>query len=374
MKNNKTWTKEQMEKAEKLVRELMNEAKTEQSVEKNLADSLNSRLDVDGDKIVSGLKEGIRSFYENYETGKGKGLKALTDEKLSSMLEGYDENNQRMLLSDIISACAEISGQEMSDEKLQKLSLGELKGMVQEYICEYAILTMDCEAAELIADELKEKDIKALTDAGEKEKQELYTALAIYILKVTGELEDIPAAVSEQEIGVSTAASFETQSAIHEWLLGKLSWEKVKEKLKLIAGAALLTLMAFIALKLAVFTASFIFIIVQAVVGMGIIGTLTACIFGMIHGVSIITPILEAGKWISEKTGISDKVTEGKERLTRWYHETIGLRLDAFWEKIKKRIAALVTDNVQEEHTSQAQSTQTTRKEQEELTGEYVQA
>ena len=38
MKNNKTWTKEQMEKAEKLVRELMNEEKTEQSVEQNLAD------------------------------------------------------------------------------------------------------------------------------------------------------------------------------------------------------------------------------------------------------------------------------------------------------------------------------------------------
>ena len=121
MKNNKTWTKEQMEKAEKLVRELMNEEKTEQSVEQNLADSLNSRLDVDGDKIVSGLKEGIRSFYENYEAGKGKGLKALADEKLSSMLERYDENNQRMLLLDIISACAEISGQEMSDEKFQKL-------------------------------------------------------------------------------------------------------------------------------------------------------------------------------------------------------------------------------------------------------------
>lgn len=361
MSNNK-WTKEQLEKAGKLAQEMMTEAEEGASKEQNLKDSLVRRVEGGNpDDVIANLLEGIQIFDNTFHQAKSRGMTSLLDSKFDEMLSGYDEEEQKVLMKDIFKGCVEASGQEISEDLETPESLGELKEAVKEYIVEYSVLNLDCEAAARILQEIGADSIKELQDAEELSRKEAYTALAVYILMATGELTDIPAGITAKEIGVYTAASFCEQKTILEAIHGKINWEKVKSLLKLIAGCAMIAIVTIVTVKAAFVAGLVAIVITKSIIGLGIIGTLVAfiAICGITDSIvrTTLPFIMEAG----EVTGINEKANAVWVKISEWFHNTVRPAFASFKEKALIKLenainsaesmeAAVCVQNTQEEN------------------------
>lgn len=344
--------KEQEAAVKALMQEMMADRDAGKSIHENIREQLQKRVDgVDADRVMAGLEKGICNFHENLHKAEEQGLDVLAESSLDEMLEKRNEEEQRALLADLLTALAEASGHPVPGAFAETGELGELKAAVKEYICEYSVLHLDCEASERLLEELGAEQMELLREAQEEENLERYTAAAMYILKVTGTQEEIPADMSEHEIGVAAAASVCSQQTIRSGLLGRIDWEKVKARLKLIAGVAVLAVLTAVSAKLAVVTGALVFYFVQAVVGLGVIGTIAAAAFGAAAAFNFVKSMLSAGKKIGETTGVNEKLAQGSARLGAWIENTVKPAAQAFWEKIKTLFAARTASQNTQRHT-----------------------
>lgn len=334
MSNNK-WTKEQLEKAGKLAQAMMTEAEEGVPKEQNLKDSLVRRVEGGNpDNVIANLQEGIRIFHNTFNQAQSRGITSLLDSKFDEMLSGYDEEEQKTLMKDIFEGCVEASGQEISEDLETPESLEELKEAVKEYIVEYSVLNLDCEAAARILQEIGADSIKELQDAEELSRKEAYTALAVYILMATGELTDIPAGITAKEIGVYTAASYCEQKTILEAIHGKINWDEVKSLLKLIAGCAVIAIVTIVAVKAAFVAGVVAAVVTESIIGLGIIGTLVAFVFtyGIID--SIVQTTLPVIMKVGEVTGINEKANAVWAKISEWFNNTVRPAFASFKEKV----------------------------------------
>lgn len=335
----KKWTKQQLEAAGKLAQELREQADPQKTVEENMQEALLWRVDdIDAAQVVSQLCEGIQSFHGNLKKAQNQGLPALVDEKLESILDGRTEEEQAQVLYELLTAFAQAAQVQAPAPSGQ---VDELKQQVREYLCEYGVLNLGSEGAELLLRELGRKELEELTQAQSKVNQEQYTALAFYLQKLQGELETVPDGLTPQEIGALTAAAYKTNQTILDGLLGKLDWERVKRILMMIAGAAIITIMTIAISKVAVFTGTFTVWVVEGVVGMGVIGTIVGAVFGYGVIADIIETTIDTAQSIAHMTHLDDGVKAAACTLRKWFQETVRPKAVQFWSKVKERFGAV---------------------------------
>ena len=355
------WTQEQLSAARALAVGLAGEARTDLTVEQNMKNALASRLEgVDADHIVSDLCDGIDAFHQAYEKAQDEGLEALVNASLDGHLSGKTEDEQADWLYSVLTACAQAVDQPIP-ERQAGVTAGQLRGMVVEYFTDYALLHIDCGATEFLVSELDGAD--RLADAEDWAFSERYMALALYLLKSAGDLKGVPAQMGAKEIGASAAAAMCESRVVRDGLLGRIDWEDVKRKLKLIAGAVLTAVILIVAARLAATAFIVTGVLVEAIVGMGVIGSAAGFLLGIAAAVKIISKGGDIAAAAAIVTGFGEVVREKTGRLSDWYHETFLPAAKNFWQRVRAALSGLAGHRAAAQETEAETTAQTVRSE-----------
>lgn len=329
----KKWTKEQLAAAAALAQELQAQADPQRTVEENMQAALLRRVDdIDAQQTVTELCSGIRSFHTTLKRTQEQGLPAVVDQTLEAILANRTQEEQAQVLHELLAAFSPVQDLAQGDPA----QVDVMKRQLREYLCQYGVLDLGSEGAEVLMRELGRQDLEALSQAQDRASQEQYTALAFYLQKLQGELDAVPDELSAQEIGALTAAAYGTNHTILEGLLGKIDWETVKHRLMMIAGAGLLTLMTIAVAKVVLFTGTLTFWIVKGVVGMSVIGTIVAAFFGFSVVSDILSTAVEIGQSLARATHLDEGVRAGASVLHKWLQETVRPKAAEFWQAVKE--------------------------------------
>jgi len=332
----KQWTKQQLKTAAALAQELQEQADPKKSVEENMQEALLCRADnIDAQRIVAELRDGIQSFHDTFAQTQEQGLDAVVDQKLDAILEGYTEPEQVQVLHELLTAFAQVC-QVQAPAAADPAQLNEMKAKVREYLCQYSVLNLGAEGSEILLRELGQAELEQLSQAQDKAGREQYIALAFYIQQARGELDAVPNELSAQEIGALTAAAYESQRVILGGLLGKLDWESVKRTLMMIAGAAVLAVLGFAMLKIAAFAGTLTYLVIKGLVGMSVIGTVMGLFFGFEIVSNFIDIAIKAGEAIAHVTHLDEGLKTATTVLSKWFQETVRPKVAAFWQAVKR--------------------------------------
>lgn len=344
------WTKQELDMAEQLAQELQEEEQFNLDRHQSLKESLMSRIEhVDAERVIAELQAGIDMFHMSFEAVQKNGIEPVAEKALDEMLKEYKEEEQGEVLFDILNACAQAADRQVPDGLEEKKDLSVLKKAVIEYLCEYSVLYLDCETSFRLTERLGEENIQKLAEAEDTFQKEIYMALAVYILKVQGRLESVPAQMTEREIGISVAAAGYKEKTIWEGIVGKLDWKAVERQLKLIAGTAILALLTVVTVKVAAAGTLLIAGFVHAVVGMGAVGILVGMMMGIGAAGCFVKKMLLVGEKIGDWTGVNEKGKEAAEQFQRWFDETLKPAWEEFWKNIAE-IAASWKSKLQRKH------------------------
>ena len=347
------WTKQELDMAERLAQELQEEEQFDLDKKQSLKDSLMSRIEhVDADRVIEELQAGIDMFHMSFEAVQKDGMEAVAEKTLDEMLKECKDEEQEEFLFDILSACAQAADRQVPDGLEEKKDLSVLKKAVIEYLCEYSVLYLDCETSFKLTEKLGEENIQKLVDAEETFEKEIYMALAVYILKVQGRLENVPAQMTEREIGISVAAAGYKEKTIWEGIAGRLDWKEVEKQLKLIAGTAILALLTVVTVKVAAAGTLLIAGFVHAVVGIGMVGILVGFMMGIGAAGCFVKKMLQVGEKIGEWTGVNEKGKEVAEQFKIWFYESLKPALEEFWKNVAEIAASWTSKDQRENETS----------------------
>ncbi len=353
------WNKEQLQTARTLAETMLAEAQTGLTVEQNMKNALASRLEgVDAGLIVDDLCDGIDLFHDGMQKAEEKGTTALVQDVLDQLLQDKTPDEQATQLSKVLTACAQAAGQQ-PPQTGDASQIPAMRDAICEYFSEYALLHIDCAASAQLMQDLGDSQ-QAMWQAEEKRLDERYMALALYIQKATGNLDGVPDELDAKQIGVSAAAALCEQRTILAGILGRVDWDTVRARLKLIAGVAAAALLIVVAAKLALVLGGLTFLFVQAIVGMGIIGTIAAVFLGLVTVKQIVTAGADLVQKVAEVTGLDQLVHKGLEKLGNWYQNTLRPAMQAFWERVRQMLNR-PADKAETQDTAQDQTETTAR-------------
>lgn len=328
-------TKEQLKAAEDLAAQLRAEAQPDLTEAENLARSIQMRLEnVDAAETVQAFNKGIERFHNLFAWASSRSLSAVVAAELDGALSGKTEEEQRKLLTSILAGFAEVTGNALPEGDYD---LKILREAVEIYLCEYsAVHLLDPEA---LPENMSPETAERLLEVYEQASLEQYTATAIYLLQVTGEVEQIPADLTPAQIGTMAAASLKANKSILSHFLGKINSEEFKRTMKLIAGVAALGLMgavAWSAVKVAYTLAAMGAgaLLAKAGISSGFFVKLA----GMTAGREVMSGVQDYAKSIAQKTGVSAAAASAWQGIRSYYTEKLVPSLSSFWSNLRTRL------------------------------------
>jgi hypothetical protein len=350
MSNYKLTSKE-TESVRLLTDELLASADSRLSLEENLSKSLSSRIQgIDSLETVKQIISGIKRFDDSLAAnGKADNLKPWVSDKLSEALEGKDISEQHTTLLNVLTALSatdsahtgelRLKFAQIKGAKVTADNVNELKALVAEYLDSNAVLYFDDSATISLLENLGADSGKELLNATWSEQSKPYLALSTYILKTTGELPSLPLEIGAEEIGVSTAAAVAREQVIRDGAAGRETWDMVLMALKAIATIAVALLAVYAIVNIALFVGSFVFVLVQGLVGLSVIGTLIALIAGTATVMSIVETagILFEGA-VDIVFEAINKIIEVYGKVRDWVKEKIFPEVIAFWARLKNAV------------------------------------
>lgn len=355
------FTKEQIASAERLAKELRSEAEVQLTVEENLANSIRMRVqDADAENTVADIKKGIAVFHELYGRAVEKDLSSVVGEEVDKLLADMDETQQRTALTNILKCCHAAVGEEFPEDK--EYDLDVLREAVCIYFSEYSLIHMIDE--DTLPEELDEEQLQKLAAASEEAYQEEYAAVAMYLLQVTGEVEQIPADLTPSEIGTMTAAGMAASNSYLQAVTGKIDVEQFKKKLKLIAGVAMLALIIVAGWKITKIAVVVSMVSFGALLTkLGVVSKVFTYLAGAVTASEIWDRTEALGKKIAQSTGVAQAVASVREKINSFVTGSLMPRVKGFWEKlgIKQKkpqiIDALPVQQEQDEEEETEQET-----------------
>ena len=314
----------------------------------------------EADNIASSIISGVDTFNAN--------MNKLSDESVDTLytaclgaIEGQPAQQQAQTLVGFITLLKTLDGavialdgsdasvqermEEMRSEMMKELSdditeaeLALLKEQLREALAASCVsvagdariisilkgAAFDDEVIMAVADELANLD-----------ELKYYTALAAYILWKKGNVADIPDDASVELLAASVAAGVEKMKVVGQAKKGLIDWQTALCWIKRIGSALLLTLFAWVSIKLA-----------GAIAVLGIVGAvllLDSAVFGTIAGLIIGFVIsCKAIQWMYNQIpdAIIDNFTEMVEEVYNMLKPVIKIsikHLEDFWHYLKEK-------------------------------------
>lgn len=201
---------EHLNHARDLAAQMQREAVASQTLCQNLADALSLRCDLpDPRQAAYDLLTGIEVFYAQYETAQPKTPAAILDEGLEQLLHDLPADEQTELLHALLAANAAQCGAAQPDAP--DADPQQLRRAVVDRFCRYSLPTALDHWEEIPTPLLRDSAYAPMMAKLKDAETTAYTALALYVLQLRGELpgQDTPAAV-----GAVTAATAEAFAAM----------------------------------------------------------------------------------------------------------------------------------------------------------------
>ncbi len=363
-----------------LAQELENEANDTLSVKENVSISLRARLDeIDVSGVVEEIWEGAKTFQHWMEEGEQTDAKDMIAEivEQSPVCKKSVEEQYEIFAGvlaagmDVIAKNPEYGIKPATDVKIKKdgeitqEDLKILKEAVTEYLEEFSALSLENPFTEAVFELIGEKAGEELEKIFEDENKKYYVSAAVFILQRQGKLSSISQEMGAREISIGISAAFEAAKTKVKGILGKISWQKVKERLKKICMTALGLLVAVSIGVAAVAVFSVIFRLVSGILTFGIFGTIIAVIVAMFSGYKVIEVLNYMAKYIKEiACGTAREIAECTAKMREWIHETLIPKLKEFLEKIRRKLAHLLMGK-QAENERQEEAAEETEPDQE---------
>ncbi|GFH91745.1 hypothetical protein IMSAGC002_03004 [Lachnospiraceae bacterium] len=355
---NKKLSEKEIKMVGKLAAEIKREASDKLSLEENMRISLASRVEgIDEKKEIDELCSGIHDFDQLLGQMETDGEKAMIIETLErSGLSQKSMKEQYTILAEGMEAFkADLAakGYDLGqvkdvvikkDEEVTEEGLNAMKNAMAEYLEQFALLHGEQEVMEKFFRSIGEDVLEKLLEAYENDEERYYTALAIHILQLQGELEPSLAGMGARGIGVSAAAFIESAKVHIKGILGRIPKDEIMTKLKAIASTALTVLVGVAIVALAYETGKFFALLMTIIFGYGIIGTIASLVVGFLFATAMADALY--GLWEDAK----EAAEEAKDYMTIklamtkiWMREEGIPALKEFWEKLKEKVACLAS-------------------------------
>lgn len=374
MKTNFNLTSEEMNLITSLTEDLVKSAESSKSVKDNVVSLLTSRVvsisNEMAKSVAADLLKGVTDFTGYYEElckaddGENKLfercmeqiadrtpqeqvacilnfmalLKTLDSTVLGEMLNDVD--------ADVVARFEEFKSlnPQVSDAITEE-ELQEMKEQLRDAIEHNTVCIVgDKQMEELVqALDINPELAKNLTEKGLKELDyKVYAALAAYIAYKKGQLKSLPEEEIDAELlGASVAAGIERSKIITGAKKGWISWEKAFMLLKMLGGALLLLLFAWVNIHLLVLGVELSCGLLSALVGSGVIGLLAGIIIG---GYSM----YKALSWFYDNVeeGILNELGIAYDKVIAFFTESnfiasIRKSLQRFWTFISEKVTLL---------------------------------
>lgn len=351
-------TEKEINMVSELAGEMKKEASDKLSLQENMEISFASRVEgIDEKREIEELCSGIHDFDELLkQMGTDNEKNRIIDTLERSGLADKSIEEQYAILAEGMEAFkANLTErgydlrelQEFEVKKDGEITEGDLetmKDLMAEYLEEFALLHGEPEVMEKFFRSIGEDTLEKMLEAYESDEERYYMALAIHILELQGRLDPAMARMGARGIGAATA-SFIASAKVHiKGILGKISSEEVVSMLKKIAGAAL-TILAGVAITAAAYVVGRFFAGLMLILfGYGILGTITSLVFGALGFVSAaegLHGLWEDAKESAQRAG--NYAAEKWNTVKNWIVETAIPALKSFWEKVKGKIACILS-------------------------------
>ncbi|MCI9123325.1 MAG: hypothetical protein HFH35_04475 [Eubacterium sp.] len=362
-----------------LAEELKQEANGNLTIEENMQISLAGRIEtVDEQKEVAEICGGIHDFDEllaqlEAEESREQIRKALDTSALGEQAIDW----QYAVLAESLEAlCANLADKDYGLNEFKDLAikkegeitqedLDKLKDLTAEYIDQFSLMHEEAEAMELFFRAVGSQIPDASADALKDENEKYYIALAIYILNQQGKIQYIPSDLGARWAGIHVSACAAAAKARIDGVLGKISWDKVLEKLKKIASA-LVTLLVIVAAGAVLYqTGQIVFLLTAAIFGFHAVGIVTAIVLTAVTELKMVELLVTLWETIPESAGqlkelAVEKGTAAKEyadetytAAKEWVKEEAVPALQSFWQKLKEMLADLAKAHAQEQDSEE---------------------
>lgn len=341
-------TEKEILMVQELAAQMKEEAGNALSLEKNLQNSLASRVEgLDTSVVISDICAGVDEFEAAYKKAQDGDINEIIINKLTLALKDKEDLEKYQILTELFETFSrQVNG--LCEEELQaevdfktkseitQKDLQELTIAVAEYISEFALLSIDTEPAKAMLNLLGDEMVEELKDVVWNEQAKYYMALSIYILKVQGKIVSIPADVTAKEIGISAAAFMKSESIKLAGILGKIPWSKVLEKLKVVAAVALALLAAAVVIATSFIVGETVFLLSQAILGFSIIGTIVSVGLALIAGGKTADALVDLSDQVSMAAEVAkEKILEWYEYFSKWLKEKAIPELKTYWNHMK---------------------------------------
>lgn len=359
-----------------LAQELENEANDNLPLKDNLYMSLTARLDdIDVSKIVQEIWEGAETFQHWMQEGEETDTKDAIEKILEqspvnekSIEEQYEIFSGVLAAGmDVIAKNPEYGLKPVTDVKIKKeggiteADLKILKEAVIEYLDQFSVLSLENPFTEAVFDLIGKNAGEELEKVFEDENKKYYVSTAVYILQRQGKLSSISQEMGAREISIGITAAFEAAKVKVKGILGKIPWQKVKEKLKKICSTALTLLVGISIAVVAVAVFGVIFRVMSDILTFGIFGIIVTIIVAMFGGYKVIEALTYMANYVKDViSNTLEEISECTAKMREWIHETLLPKLRKFWENIRKKLAYLLmgkqTEADQQEETSEEET------------------